>query len=1013
MCRKTIYVQFEFLYLLPTIHYFMKKIFLLLFLVFAALCSQAQLEITVNSLLYQKPISNLKVYLATSTSQDSSLTDAAGKVRFSNVNTGLKYTVFTRENDLYDASDVLIVQPKAGKNTLALALTERRQSQLQEVVITEPRAARLNTLNAEVSAVVTRRELQQLPIEGRDVTRSLFRLPNLSVASLGYAEAPNVAINGLNGIYTNYLIDGMDNNERFLGNMKFNTPVGFTEAVTVLTNNYSVEYGNTSNGIVNLTTRSGSNQLSGEVFYLTRPGAATDSKSRFASLDLSGNPVKDGFQRHQLGFGLGGALKKDKTFFYVNFEQTLDKKDNLLNVPQLGVNEIVTGRNSFSYFSGKIDQIWNSRFKSSLRVNLGSFDIERQGGGLEGGVIFPSAGAKQANRTYLVAFKNTYLLTQNLTAETNFQSSYFRWNYRVPDNPTSPSVTVQDPSGVVIGILGQTGAIFDNAEHTQQFQQKFNLRAGRHTMKAGVEFMTSNYALLGGGNQYGTYAVRLTQPQLDALKARNLGSALNVGDIPSNVAVRNYDVELRPTTFGTRQNVFNAYIEDTYQLTQRLKINAGLRFDYDNLSKGGGPKGDWNNLAPRLSFNYEINDRSVVRGGFGVFYDKIKYSIYSDALQFNSTSGDYLKQLTELQRLGYLDKNADLNKITFPGNIRATAIGTVQYLNGPTFDQLQSRREKQFTNNLRVLNPNGYQNPYSRQFTLGYQYKPTPNYFFSVDVIHVATNNLFYLQNLNPASPYPITNPNEVKPRTVAQGDLTRPVPIRSDRLGAFAVAGKDTLRGISRNVFMTETKGIARYDALNLVVQKLKGSDKYAYRLGYTLSQIKSNTGGINVRAQDSNNWDAEFSYDDNDRRHVINGMFYYYPVKNLVIAPAFLFQSGQPITRVVDAKTYGTTDLNGDGESFNLPSDLFPGQPRNSDRLPWAYTVDLSLRYTVYVKNKPNLEFTADVFNLTNTQNSSGFNGTRAQSNLFQVGAPGTPFDVRALSPPRQFQFGLRYLL
>ncbi|MFX9150291.1 hypothetical protein ABTN49_19900, partial [Acinetobacter baumannii] len=76
-------------------------------------------------------------------------------------------------------------------------------------------------------------------IEGRDITKSFIRLPNITSATLGYNEAPQITINGGNPIYTNYLIDGMDNNERFLGNVKFNTPFGFTENVNILTNNYS------------------------------------------------------------------------------------------------------------------------------------------------------------------------------------------------------------------------------------------------------------------------------------------------------------------------------------------------------------------------------------------------------------------------------------------------------------------------------------------------------------------------------------------------------------------------------------------------------------------------------------------------------------------------------------------------------------------------------------------------------------------------------------------------------
>lgn len=978
----------------------------------------AQLEVSVTDLLLRRPVTNTVVYLQNSTTKtlDSARTNGEGKAQFSAVSPLSRYRVFTRPSVTYtdDETADVAIKPN-GLTTVTLQLPLRRESTLEEVVINDRRLARLNTQNAEVSALVSKRELQNLPLEGRDITRALYRLPNLTLATQGYAEAPNVAINGLNGIYTNYLIDGMDNNERFLGNMKFNTPVGFAEGITVYTNNYSVEFGNTSNGVINVTTRSGSNQLTGEAFYLTRPGSIIDSPSRFATSDLSGNAVKDGFQRQQLGFGLGGALKQDKTFFYINVEQTYDRKDNRLVVPSLGVDEVVTGRNRFSYVSGKLDQVWSNRFKTTLRANIGSFDIERQGGGLEGGILFPSAAASQKNRTYLISLKNAYVIGNEITGETNYQHSRFRWNYREPVNPTNPSATVRGPNGVPIATIGQSGAIFDDIENTDQIQQKFTLRRGDHTLKAGAEFITSDYALLGGANPYGTYDVQLTQAQLDALKARNIGSALNVNDIPRDVMVRTYDVELRPTTFGTRQNVYSLYAEDLWAVRPNLNLTIGLRYDYDNLSKGGGNQGDYNNIAPRLAFNYQLTEQTVIRGGYGMFYDKIKYSVYSDNLQFSNNGADFKKELNELKRLNILPGSADLDKITFPGNLNARSTTPVTYLNGPTSDQLQARRDKQFSNNFRIMNPDGFDNPYSHQFSLGLQHKPTANTLFSIDLVHVATNDLFYIYNLNAPAPYPLTNAADAKVRTVAQADLTRPIPIRSDSRGAYAVVNSnDTLRGISRNIFETRTDGIARYWAANFVFQKLKGSDKYAYRLGYNLSVIRSNTTGINTRAQDSNNYDAEYVYDDNDRRHVFSGIFYYYPLRNLVITPTVLLQSGLPITRVADASKFGgVTDLNGDSESYSLPSDIQPGETRNNDRLPWAKTVDLSVKYTVMFLGRPRLEVSADIYNVLNTENISGFNVVRGSSNQFQTGPSGSGITTRSAAPLRQFQFGLRYIL
>lgn len=988
----------------------MKKIILILSVIYSfTSIAQEKLKVNVNDLLTLKPIKSVEVYLESVNEKPIvGMTDKLGQVIFNNLSTNKIYKIYTFANDKYAEAILGNISLKAGETTkVSIELPSIREELLEEVRITNSKRAKMNTQNAEVSYIIPKEEIQALPVEGRDITRTLIRLPNLTVATLGYAEAPNVSINGLGGTFTNYLIDGMDNNERFLGNAKFNTPLGFAEGISVLTNNYSVEFGNTSNGLVNVTSRSGSNKLTGEAFYLTRPGAVIDSKSPFATLDLSGNQVKDGFKRDQAGFGLGGALKKDKTYFYLNFEQTIDKKDNLLNVPQLAVNETVKGYNRFSYVSGKIDQVWSQRFKSSLRVNYGSFDIDRQGGGLEGGNLFPSAASAQKNRTYLFALKNAYVLSSYLTGETNFQTSYFRWNYREPVNPTSPSVTVQDPSGSAIAILGQSGAIFDDTEYTNQIQQKFFYRQGKHSFKLGAEFITSDFSLLGGGNQYGTYVVRLSQPQLEALKAKGISSSLDVKDIPSDVRVINYDVELRATTFGARQNVFSAYFEDLFSVSNKLNLTMGLRYDYDNLTKGGGNKGDLNNLAPRIAFNYKIDDRNTIRGGYGIFTDKIKYSIYSDALQFNSTSADYKKQLQELQRLGKLDPNADIEKITFPGNIRATTTN-VSYLNGPSYTDLQPRRDRQFTNNLRILNPNGFQNPYSHQVSMGYQHKADEDHLFSLDLNYVATNNLYYIRNINSPSAYPLDDQKNVVVRKVVDADLTRPVPLKADSRGQYAVVGQDTLRGIARNVFMNETDGKARYWAMNVVYQKLKGADKYAYRLSYSLALIKSNTSSINTRANDANNYEAEYTYDENDRRHVVSAMFFWYPLKGLVISPAFLIQSGQPITRIADARIYGTTDLNGDNDFFN-PGDYSPGDKRNSDRLPWANTLDLSIKYTLF----KHFEFSADIFNVLNAANYSGFNVVRGNSNQFQVGAKSTnTYVIKAASAPRQFQFGVRYV-
>ncbi|WP_210513818.1 TonB-dependent receptor [Hymenobacter terricola] len=1000
-----------------------------LFLFFIPLhraAAQVDLVVSVLDNSTRKPVAGLPVHLDNAAVGLSAelTTDAQGKVRFRGLSTAGSYAVSTTVSDKYQAVREAGLTLRANSSpSVTLNLPLLSNQTLEGVTVRAPNnATTINTQNAEVSSELSARELREIPIEARDITRALYRLPNVTLATGFFTEAPNVSINGANGLYTNYLIDGLDNNENFLGGSRFAIPVGFAQNVSVLTNNFSTEFGNSANGIVNVTTKSGSNDLTAEVFYLTRPGPGIDGKTDFAQRDLSGNQVKSGFQRQQFGFGVGGALVKDKTFFYLNAEQTFDLKDNVLTSPTLGVNATVRGRNQFTYLSGKLDQRWTERFRSSLRANVGIVNIERQGGGLDGGIAFPSSGNKQDRNSIEIATQNVYV-GRNFTSETDVQYARFRWNYARAQNPNSPDVTVNDPTGTTLAYLGHPGYLFDSHQSTWQAQQKFTLLKGRNTFKGGFGIISTEHLLFGGGNPNGSYTVHLTQPQLDALRARNLGADLSINDIPSTAAVDYYSVELRPASFGTTQNLYNVYVEDLVAVTDRLNVTLGLRYDYDNLSKGGAATGDRNNIAPRANFNLQLTDRSSLRGGYGLFYDKILYTVYSDALGANTNSADYKTQLRQLIKVGALPAGTDVDRITFDGNQGASASG-VAYLNGPSAASLQGQRATVFGGERRILNPEGYQNPYSHQATLGYQYQVNPKTRFYVDLMYNRSFDLFRLRNVNGVSEYPVTNPNNVVIRTPTQADATRPVPIVTDATGSYALIDGQRVNGVARSVVETESKGRSRYMAASFNLQKDAAEDQFGYRVSYTLSNLKNDTEDVNFRAADGNNYGAEFANSINDRTHVINAIGSYYPVNSLRFTLAALLQSGQPINRVAGGYLVpGTTnvftnDLNGDGSSFSTAylgnADRYPGEGRNSDRLPWSKTVDVGAQYTLHFGEKTSrLELTADVFNVLNTQNLSGYANNATQSNQIQAGPAGSGIIRRNASAPRQFQFGLRYAL
>lgn len=971
-----------------------------LFLAAPVLAQTANLEVLVVNHDTNAPLAGVRVDVDNSQVglHASGATNAGGKVRFESLTTAGRYSVGIAASTGFTpvrADDLVL---RSNQDRSVTLVTSPKTAVTSEISVTaESSVARIDTVTAEVASSLTQREIETLPIEGRDLTRALYRLPNVTQATGFFPEAPNVSINGANSLYTQYLIDGLDNNENFLGGEKFEIPTGFSRELTVLTNNYSSEYGRTANGVVNVTSRSGGNDLSGEAFYLTRPGPSIDGTSPFTQRDLSGNDVKAGFRRNQFGAGLGGPVVRDHTFFFLDLEHTKDGKDNLLTSPALGVNETVRGTNTFNYYSAKLDQHWTDSFFSTLRANLGDVKIERQAGGLDGGVTFPSAANNQVRDSRIVASNNVWT-TGRFVPETNLQYSWFRWDYGRPEAGGEPQVVVLDSQGETAAILGHPGYVFNDVERTLQGQQKVTFALNDHnTLKAGAEVISSRFRLFGGGNVNGNYTVMLTAAQEAALRARNLGAGIGLTDIPANVNVLDYNVELQPKAFGATQTVSGGYAEDLIAVNPRLNVTAGLRYDYDSLSKGGAAKGDRNNVAPRLSANYQLSNDSSIRAGYGIFYDKIVYSIYSDALQQSSTSPGFRSQIQQLIAKGILPANTDLNRIFFDGNVSADFASGVTYLHGPS--PLPSDRNAITLGEARILNPKGYDNPYASQLSLGYQRQLGGNTLFYVDVMHNHSYALPRLIDLNAPAPYTV-DPDHPVVRTPAQANATRPVAV---------------VPGGALNIVETDMGGQSKYNAATFNLVRDRGTGPFAYRFSYTLSKLTNNTEDINFKAADSNDYGAEWGPSVNDRRHVVNAQFTWYGTRDLSISVAGLLQSGQPVNRIPDASVFGTTDLNGDGRSFGDAyvgnSDRYPGESRNSDRLPWSKSFDLGVQYRPsFILSR--VELRADVFNIFDTVNLSGYSNNATQSNQIQVGPKGSGIVKKNAGPPRQFQFGVRYL-
>jgi hypothetical protein len=171
---------------------------------------------------------------------------------------------------------------------------------------------------------------------GRDLIALAYLAPGAAPAHGFYNPAPRLTINGSSSLVTNYAVDGFDNTDLFLGGPKVPVTIGSTERLSVLVNSYSSEYGRTGNGVFAVTTRSGTNRHTGDLFYVVRPGSVIDSANAFAPRGSSGEVIDDSFRRHQMGGSAGGPLLTGRTFFFGNAEITRESQDAILPSPLAG-----------------------------------------------------------------------------------------------------------------------------------------------------------------------------------------------------------------------------------------------------------------------------------------------------------------------------------------------------------------------------------------------------------------------------------------------------------------------------------------------------------------------------------------------------------------------------------------------------------------------------------------------------------------------------------------------------
>lgn len=820
----------------------------------------------------------------------------------------------------------------------------------------------LNTEDAVTGGAIERAELLALPTDARNPLTLAFNIPGVAQGTGYFGDAPPLSINGANGLTTPYLVDGLDNTEGFLGGPRVELPLSAVSRLSVAANGYGVEQGRSPNGVVDLLTIAGSNRTRGEVFAYWRPGRPLDARNK---LPDGADPAvverqQDGFRRVQVGGAIAGAIRADRTFYALAAEYGSETEDRVASTALA----TFTGselRETVKLF-GRLDHGWSPNQTTTVRVAFS--DVSRAGEG--SGIVVPEADITTRRIGSITALTHRSALRGGMASNVvSVQYGTFRWYFPPTRSDfTRPHVTIIAPDGTPQAVVGSSNFVFDETERQFQFRNVFATALGsRHTLRAGVDVIRGAFALTGAStNPNGAYTV-YNDGNISAA-----GDFLSINDIPAGVRVRDYTVDANPQQVDLTQTRYGAFLEDRWRVRDNLTVQAGLRWDYDDITSRGASTADVNNIQPRLSFNWYATPTTVVRGSTGMYAGTLPYTVWSDAVQFGPGG------------------NA---AVTFA---EGTGFPPPAFGAGPRAEDLAALQGQLPAREVREAFALGLRQPLGYQATLGWQRTIGTQWSVAVDAVYHETRGLPRSWDLNAITTR--IAPADSLDRSTAFGDAARPV---------------TPVPGGFRRLTTTESGGRSRFLGLYVAARRAM-STAWTLDANWVWSGSKTDAEDINFNATQANDFDAEWAWATNDRRHKVTVRSVHRVASALRAAVIGDWQTGLPINRVAFFR-----DLDGSGPIFGNGfvgnHDRFAGVPRNGERLPAFFELSTSLTWIVPMAGGA-LEMRADAFNLLNGTSWGNFaNGIPGGGSRTQVGRPGDPVLLKNPGRPRQLQFSARH--
>ncbi len=938
------------------------------------------------------------------------VTDEDGRYRIDLLSPG-SWTVVARLAD-GGISTTRIVQ-MAVQQTIQLDFTvSKGPSERVTVTAERPLVDRMKTAG---QLRVGGGEADALPLSGRVFTDLALLDSSVRQAAPGnyFGERGAVfVVNGQSGRSNSFLVDGLDNNDQVSGtsqNSFFSQQV--IQEFVLLTHQYSAEFGRASGGLMNVVTKKGTNESSWDAF-IQGTSADWNRTGEFVEGLPHAGTSQDAVRRFQVGATVGGPIRKDKAFYFVAFEH--QESDDVL--PYTGVDR--EGINGGRFVAPSDDDNlfvradFNFGNRTDLMLRLSADDRSNAGVNV-GGVFTPEAGFRIDEQDLQFAGTLNRIVAPHILSETRFLAATSDFEQHA--NSSRPGVS--RPSGVFGG-----NSLNRQLRDEQRFQLVQNMTWMRkdHTFKFGVDVTHSRTQIEAAFNPNGNFIYNYDIPFEPGDCGEGMSASESLGHLP-NGDVPGVDCEGEvgdddgdgrvdelpniysyPLVFilieGTpkttiRDTRVGVFAQDRWELGPRWLLDYGLRYDFgtyelpsdarvDSVVPNGGAGRDADNVAPRFGFTFtpRPGGKTVIRGGAGVFYDKL-------VLAFPAVAA-----ITSGTQIGLHFPQGFAIEIT-EKDIEERGIETI-------------RNELFFAEQLTLRFSTGteLETPYTVQYNLGMERPVGRHAAFGVNLVRSQGYHLPLMKDLNPVS------------------GLIRPGPCSAARIDPDLDLGipchlADPAKG---SIAALVTEGRSWYSGLDLN-WRWQREDSW-FRASYTWSEAEDLgfdplKGGIAL-PPDSSNIQGERGRSDGDRSHrfVISGqtnLFW-----GLNASAVLQLSSGVPfnVTTGQDDNVDGILTDRPVGVARNdgadTPRDLIDAvrdQPvvplgdYGSLEEPSFFQVDLRVTKPLALRGgKANGQFFVQIFNLLDTDNEGLVEGRAISADFGRT--------ISLAGPPRTLELGLR---